>query len=654
MSGKPIRLGKVAGELNVGFTPIIEFLSSKGIQIDPNPNSKLTPQEFRLLSLEFLSSSGSTIQSASEQFGMSMTQLVEFLQSEGFGISKPYRPTDPLTTQEYEFLLATQKVVEPKMTLDNWLQSLGELEETGLGIGFSNFRRFPSFPMIQLGDITFLVGKNNSGKSTLVKAILLFKNYLQNSTGQRFTFAGEVLNDANIVTFDRAIFRNNTNGKIEFDMKLDNIIYSVNISGKEDSTDARVNILKFYDLKSRIYFEVDYSTRDIYFLKKASKVFEAFVSGDPGEVDWFMDQINSLRKELNALPNKLSREGLGIVDQINKLQNQLENLKISLPERKIEAEDIEYYASFREPMPEIYGLDDAIQDFKMMVDIEDQGLFGPSNDEIQEMEDGQKEKVQIQKQKVRTLKNDETISDVFDKSMLKFSQEEFFYLGANPTKQSALFLIRDKGNALAQAIHDYKQAEIPRGSLEDLFVKKWMEEFEIGNDYRIEINAGEAYEFYVIDESGEYHLSDKGMGSLQVMMLVLRLANLIYNSKDIQELGYRQTILVEEPELNLHPRLQSKLTELFHEVNTNHGFRFIIETHSTFMIRASQVIGLKKEYFTKDQLNVNPFKVYYFDDKDLPFEMRYTEEGRFNRNFGEGFYDEEGRLNLETIKLARK
>ena len=40
-------------------------------------------------------------------------------------------------------------------------------------IGFKNFRRFKDFPMIELGGCTFLVGPNNSGKSTLLKAMML-------------------------------------------------------------------------------------------------------------------------------------------------------------------------------------------------------------------------------------------------------------------------------------------------------------------------------------------------------------------------------------------------------------------------------------------------------------------------------------------------
>ena len=44
---------------------------------------------------------------------------------------------------------------------------------------FKNFRKFADFPAIEFNDITFLVGANNSGKSTFVKAVMLVYNYLQ-------------------------------------------------------------------------------------------------------------------------------------------------------------------------------------------------------------------------------------------------------------------------------------------------------------------------------------------------------------------------------------------------------------------------------------------------------------------------------------------
>ena len=46
-------------------------------------------------------------------------------------------------------------------------------------IGFTNFRKFQEFPTMDLGDITILVGGNNAGKSTVVKAMLLITDFLQ-------------------------------------------------------------------------------------------------------------------------------------------------------------------------------------------------------------------------------------------------------------------------------------------------------------------------------------------------------------------------------------------------------------------------------------------------------------------------------------------
>ena len=46
-------------------------------------------------------------------------------------------------------------------------------------IGFKNFRRFENFPMLNLGDVTILVGRNNAGKSTMVKALLLLLDNLK-------------------------------------------------------------------------------------------------------------------------------------------------------------------------------------------------------------------------------------------------------------------------------------------------------------------------------------------------------------------------------------------------------------------------------------------------------------------------------------------
>ena len=80
-------------------------------------------------------------------------------------------------------------------------------------IGFKNFRRFVDFPLMEYGPITFLVGRNNSGKSTFVKALLLINNFLTSKRLNKFNFANSILEDVNIVTFGRA--KNSTLSNID-------------------------------------------------------------------------------------------------------------------------------------------------------------------------------------------------------------------------------------------------------------------------------------------------------------------------------------------------------------------------------------------------------------------------------------------------------
>jgi len=53
VAGKSIRLSKLAREFNVGIHTIVESLHKKGIEIDSNPNTKVTPEAVQLLEKEY-------------------------------------------------------------------------------------------------------------------------------------------------------------------------------------------------------------------------------------------------------------------------------------------------------------------------------------------------------------------------------------------------------------------------------------------------------------------------------------------------------------------------------------------------------------------------------------------------------------------------
>ena len=65
---KAIRLSKAAREFNVGISTIVEFLHKKGFDVDTNPNTKLPPEAYELLAVEY--SSEISVKKESEKLSM--------------------------------------------------------------------------------------------------------------------------------------------------------------------------------------------------------------------------------------------------------------------------------------------------------------------------------------------------------------------------------------------------------------------------------------------------------------------------------------------------------------------------------------------------------------------------------------------------------
>lgn len=77
---KLIRLSQAARKLNVGHNTILEFLAKKGFEVENNPNAKLTPEQFNLLSKEFAASASEKMEASGLTIG---TKHVENVTIEG-------------------------------------------------------------------------------------------------------------------------------------------------------------------------------------------------------------------------------------------------------------------------------------------------------------------------------------------------------------------------------------------------------------------------------------------------------------------------------------------------------------------------------------------------------------------------------------------
>ena len=81
-----------------------------------------------------------------------------------------------------------------------------------------------------------------------------------------------------------------------------------------------------------------------------------------------------------------------------------------------------------------------------------------------------------------------------------------------------------------------------------------------------------------------------------------------------------------------------------------YGVRFIIETHSEYLVRHIQVLSAQ---IFKNGFDNTPFKVIYLTgDKDLPcYDMGFQKNGKFEKEFGPGFFNVADDAAMELFDL---
>ncbi|MBL0009485.1 MAG: AAA family ATPase [Saprospiraceae bacterium] len=123
-------------------------------------------------------------------------------------------------------------------------------------IGFQNFRKFIDFNPIEYRGITLLVGRNNSGKSTIVKALLLINEYFKSGDFSKFHFGDRSIENANIVTFGRAKNASSNVNSIKFFYQFDKFQIDIHLTGNIDNTYANVISLGYFDSENSFKYQI--------------------------------------------------------------------------------------------------------------------------------------------------------------------------------------------------------------------------------------------------------------------------------------------------------------------------------------------------------------------------------------------------------------
>lgn len=496
-------------------------------------------------------------------------------------------------------------------------------------VGFRNFRRFAEFPVLEFAPITFLVGENNAGKSSVVKGILAISDFINNQSRYsvdldydgdksektykeyiieqlkniKFYFNTNYL--AHIGTFKRALYNKADDGVIEFYVgfgSVDIIFQIIEDKNSDNQVSGLVSkiIIKHYCDSFEATFDLHKNKAKVSFIKDIEKKSEDGITDEPKSVE---------------LEYKISDHftyGYNIIEQL--ISTIKEEVKRIYEQKKEEK------GGFRTLLKSLIPISSSILD----------GISG----------------------KFKSTHVNRSFSSVWRIKPWRYLND-IKYIYAHSVSQSVIYSAKDTNDYMSSTIHEFASIIEKGNEFRRDFIKKWMNEFNIGEDYYITTIGGEGHIVEIVSNGLKTLLSDKGMGSIKLMTLLFRLAINLYD-KDKETKNKSCVFIIEEPEQNLHPNLQSKLADLFYELNRDYGYCFIIETHSEYIIRKTQVIVAENYSEDPDFEKKNPFKVYYFPSSGIPYDMKYTRSGMFEKKFGLGFMDEAGKLHMTVLKNSKK
>lgn len=546
-------------------------------------------------------------------------------------------------------------------------------------ISFKNFRRFADFPEFKFGDITILVGGNNAGKSTLQKALLLVFDNLRTLKKKpsafnifddgfdcpQFRFDANEIHDLNLGTFERSLFDGAENSQMQFSLRIDSFDITLVIEPDDAGADfpvAKVAIINIGDTKRHILYNFNFNTR------RMRVEFEKITgNGDP-KFDEIQSRISELRSQLateeDPFEAAMANQEL---EKLLKVRNAFVHNGEELQESAVAEADINNYlgikAENRVTSGALPGYIENIEAYTWTIGSVTVKTIGlDDNDDVKESEPEEK--------KVFNCSEDDRANEqvLGDKNSLliesaralqsELRKPHVYYIQAHGVAQKMLYTIDDKNDFVAQAIHQYARRGIKSGQVPDAFIRRWMQEFGIGDSYEIKPIGGEGYQVFIISKGRKTNLADMGMGTNQLMVLLFSLATIMFEEGHHGAGGGKsyipKFIIIEEPEQNLHPRLQSKLADLILEVSKDPSYKFLIETHSEYFIRRTQVLVAEMGLEETDLEKQNPFKVYYFPENGTPYDMKYLTSGRFENKFGNGFFDEASNSALTISKIERK
>ena len=235
-----------------------------------------------------------------------------------------------------------------------------------------------------------------------------------------------------------------------------------------------------------------------------------------------------------------------------------------------------------------------------------------------------------------------------------YPKREYTWSGEEPTDMGR----RGERAIDAILVSDSRGYKISRGKgkpkwLLSQFVAHWLQELELIHSFNIKplVEGSNYYRVYVrkTPESSEVLLTDVGFGVSQILPVI----TLCYYAPE------GSTILIEQPEIHLHPKVQAGLADVFIHATKTRNIQIILESHSEHLLRRLQrrtaEFGLKDNESSLNNENINLYFCETIKGTSTIKALKLDTYGNI-QNYPENFFgDEFGEIAAMTkAKIERQ
>jgi predicted ATPase len=494
------------------------------------------------------------------------------------------------------------------------------LELAMFKLGLKNYRGFVKEEFV-FSKINILIGENSAGKSSIFKFLLALKQSLRapNNRDSNLTFSGV---DADLGNYKETIYNH----------------------------EVKKN-LSFYFEFEKDYFDFFYNQYFAY----------PFMEGDEG-----VELVNRKRREeLMGFLDGEVEEPTKISFELSKELNNHRNINMVIENDKIGMVQVIHANGESQPENDIYLINESPTCSLLFVSNEESYLF----ENVSYSKEGflsiinspsLKDAIDANLKGNKSLKNKKTIAEsIFWRLAYLFVTQNYIQkqlsgieyinpLLSRPAER--IYLEGDKKNVRRTGdikdLVDFLSANDSNKKFEEK-LSNALTNFGIADKVYVK-NVGFTRELRVVVNGIDSNIKDVGFGvSLQLPIFAQSIISDGWAKSSSGDVLQGQTLLIEQPEVHLHPQLQAKFIDALIGISKRN--RYIIETHSEHIIRMLQIIVKEKRHGIRG----SDISITYLRKEGRKmvktFHAIEEDSGKLKPLFPKGFYDVSYNLAFELM-----